>query len=143
MINKIRPRHHMYEQPRIPRIPRRHPLHVRGQRRVSIQRLPFLHLIHHLPHIHIDLSLVFRKPIKPFYTNPKSPMLASIIRCPHLSLGGRDVSYVSSDCRTIQNHQLSQQAPRLALSKRTPLCQRVKVRLVPRGASRTGRPRRR
>ena len=67
MIHKVKPRQHMQPHTRIPRIPTRDPLHIRRQTTLTIQRLPFLYFIHHLPHIHLLLPFVFPEAVEPHF----------------------------------------------------------------------------
>jgi len=65
VIHKVHPRQHMPQQRRVSAIPRRHTLHVRRELAVTVERFPFLDLIHHLPHIHLNLAFILRPTVEP------------------------------------------------------------------------------
>jgi hypothetical protein len=59
MVYKICPRQNVPQKRRVSAVPGRNALHIWCQIAASVERLPFLDLIHHLAHIHLDFSVVF------------------------------------------------------------------------------------
>lgn len=75
VIDKVRPRHDMRKQRRIPAIPYSHTLHVWCQITLAVQRFSFLHLVDHFPHIHLNFSAVLGITIESYWFMSATPFL--------------------------------------------------------------------
>lgn len=69
VIYEICPWQDMTQQGRVSAVPCRNALHVWCQVTVSIKWLPLLDFIYHLPHIHLDFSVIFLPAVEPYYTS--------------------------------------------------------------------------
>lgn len=66
VIDNVDPWQNMDEQLGISGVPSSHTLNIVGYLRGAIQRLSFLHLVDHFPHIHFNLPGVLGEPVETF-----------------------------------------------------------------------------
>src|SRR5262249_48205814 len=91
MIYKVRPGHHMSHQSRVSAISCRNTLHVRADITGSIQGFSLLDFVHHLPHVHLDLSFVLSPAIESHCKRCVNTLAPIQLRLRQHSFGAVDV----------------------------------------------------